>query len=80
MCMESCFPDRLKYVEVAALLKGLDNLNEENYRPVRVSTALSKLQKYLKKVSFVQMSSYFYLYSQKFCPVLDLHIAVKPFY
>ena len=49
MCMESCFPDRLKYVEVAALLKGLDNLNEENYRPVRVSTALSKLQKYLKK-------------------------------
>ena len=55
MFMESCFPDILKYAEVAALFKRLDNLDKGNYRPVSVLTALSKV---FEKVSCVQMSSY----------------------
>ena len=63
MFMESCFPDILKYAEVAALFKRLDNLDKENYRPVSVLTALSKL---FEKVSCVQMSSYFEFIFSKF--------------
>ena len=50
MFMESCFPDIIEYAEVAALFKRLDNLNKENYRPVSVPTALSKV---FEKVSGV---------------------------
>ena len=63
MFMESCFPDILKYAEVAALFKRLDNLNKGNYRPVSVLTALSKV---FEKVSCVQMSSYFESIFSKF--------------
>ena len=61
--MESCFPDILKYAEVAALFKRLDNIDKENYRPVSVLTALSKV---FEKVSCVQMSSYFEFIFSKF--------------
>ena len=63
MFMESCFPDILKYAEVVALFKRLDNLNKENYRPVSVLTALSKV---FEKVSGVQLSSYFESIFSKF--------------
>ena len=63
MFMESCFPDILKYAEVAARFKRLDNLNKENYRPVSVLTALSKV---FEKVSGVQLSSYFESIFSKF--------------
>ena len=63
MFMESCFPDILKYAEVAALFKRLDNLDKKNYRPVSVLTALSKV---FEKVSCVQMSSYFEFIFSKF--------------
>ena len=63
MFMESCFPDKLKYAEVAALFKRLDNLDKENHRPVSVLTALSKV---FEKVSCVQMSSYFEFIFSKF--------------
>ena len=63
MFMESCFPDILKYAEVAALFKRLDNLNKGNYRPVSVLTALSKV---FEKVSCVQMSSYVEFIFSKF--------------
>ena len=53
MFMESSFPDILKYAEVAALIKRLDNLDKENYRPVSVLTALSKV---FEKVSCVLIS------------------------
>ena len=42
MFMESCFPGILKYAEVAALFKRLDNLDKENYRPVSVLTGFIK--------------------------------------
>ena len=62
MFMESCFPDILKYAAVAALFKRLDNLDKENYRPVSVLTALSKV---FEKVPCLQMSSYFeFIYSK----------------
>ena len=67
MFMESCFPDILKYAEVSPFCKRLDNLNKENYRPVSVLTALSKV---FEKVPGVQMSSY---------SVLGLHLAAKPY-
>ena len=63
MFMESCFPDILKYAEVAASFKRLDNLDKENYRPVSVLMALSKV---FEKVSCVQMSSYFEFIFSKF--------------
>ena len=63
MFMEACFPDMLKCAEVAALFKRLDNLAKENYRPVSVLTALSKL---FEKVSGVQLSSYFESIFSKF--------------
>ena len=63
MFMESFFPDILKYAEVAALFKRLDNLDKENYKPVSVLTALSKV---FEKVSCVQMSSYFEFIFSKF--------------
>ena len=63
MFMESCFPDILKYAEIAASFKRLHNLDKENYRPVRVITALSKV---FEKVYCVQMSSYFEFIFSKF--------------
>ena len=42
MFMESRFPGILKYAEVAALFKRLDNLDQENYRPVSVLTGFIK--------------------------------------
>ena len=63
MFMQSCFPDIIKYAEVAALFKRLDNLNKGNYRPVSILTALSKV---FEKVSCVQMSSYFESIFSKF--------------
>ena len=76
MFMESSFPDILKYAEVAALFKRLDNLNKGNYWPVSVLTTLSKV---FEKVSCVQMSSYFESIFSKFLSGLGLHITVKPF-
>ena len=61
--MESCFPDILQYAEVAALFQRLDDLNKENYRPVSVLTALSKV---FEKLSGVQLSSYFESIFSKF--------------
>ena len=63
MFMESCFPDKLKFLEVAALFKKLYNLDKKNYRPVSVLTDLSKV---FEKVSCVQMSSYFEFIFSKF--------------
>ena len=40
---EYTFPDLLKYAEMAALFKKLDRLCKENYRPVSILTALSKV-------------------------------------
>ena len=60
MFMESCSPHILKYAEVAALFKRLDHLDKDNYRPVSVFTALSKV---FEKVSFVQMSGFRPTYS-----------------
>ena len=74
--MESCFPDTLKYAEVAALFKRLDNLNKENYRPVSVLTALSKVFK--KKYRVYSCHHILNLYCQNFYPVLGLHLAAKP--
>ena len=33
---EYTFPDLLKYVDIAALLKKLDRLCKQNYRPVSI--------------------------------------------
>ena len=63
MFMESCFPNILKYAEVAALFKRPDNLDKENYRPVSVLMALSKV---FEKVLCVQMTSYFEFIFPKF--------------
>ena len=44
MSIDKCtFPDLLKYAEIAALFKKLDKLCKENYRPVSILTALSKV-------------------------------------
>ena len=40
---ECTFPDLLKYAEMAALFKKLERLCKENYRPVSILTALSKV-------------------------------------
>lgn len=40
---EGFFPDSLKLAEVAALFKKLDMLNKDNYRPVSILTAISKI-------------------------------------
>jgi len=40
---ETCFPDCLKNAEVSAIYKKNDSLCKENYRPVSVLTALSKI-------------------------------------
>ena len=53
MSIDDCtFPDLLKYAEMAALFKKLDRLCKENYRPVSILTALSKI--YCR-----QLTSYF---------------------
>ena len=54
MRMESCFPDILKYAEVAVLFKRLDNLDKENYRPINVLMSLSKV---FETASCLQMPS-----------------------
>ena len=44
MSIDECtFPDLLKYAEIADLFKKLDRLWKENYRPVSILTALSKV-------------------------------------
>ena len=44
MSIDECtFPDLLKYAEIAASFKKLDRLYKENYRPVSILTALSKV-------------------------------------
>ena len=53
---ECTFPDLLKYAEMAALFKKLDRLCKENYRPVSILTALSKV---FKKIYCRQLTSYF---------------------
>ena len=45
------------------MFKRLDNLDKDNYRPVSVLTALSKV---FEKVSCVQLSSYFEYIFQNF--------------
>ena len=41
--LECKFPDILKYAEVNALFKRIDELIKENYRPVSILTAISKI-------------------------------------
>ena len=42
MSIDECtFPDLLKYAEIAALLKKLDRLCKQNYRPVSIVISLS---------------------------------------
>ena len=53
---ECTFPDLLKYAEMAALFKKLDRLGKENYRPVSILTALSKV---FEKIYCRQLTSYF---------------------
>ena len=49
-------PDLLKYAEIAALFKELDRLCKENYRPVSILAALSKV---FEKMYCRQLTSYF---------------------
>ena len=57
MSIDECtFPDLLKYAEMAALFKKLDRLCKENYRPVSILTALSKV---FEKIYCRQLTSYF---------------------
>ena len=57
MSIDECsFPDLLKYAEMAALFKKLDRLCKENYRPVSILTALSKV---FEKIYCRQSTSYF---------------------
>ena len=57
MSIDECtFPDLLKYAEMAALFKKLDRLYKENYRPVSILTALSKV---FEKIYCRQLTSYF---------------------
>ena len=60
---ECTFPDILKYAEIASLFKRLDSLKKENYRPVSVLTALSKI---FENVFNMQMSQYFDLIFSNF--------------
>ena len=52
---ECTFPDLLKYAEIAALFKKLDRLCKENYGPVSILTALSKV---FEKMYCRQLTSY----------------------
>ena len=55
MSIDECtFPDLLKYAEIAALFKKLDRLCKENYRPVSILTALSKVfeNMYCRQLTF----------------------------
>ena len=57
MSIDECtFPDVLKYAEIAALFKKLDRLCKQNYRPVSIFTALSKV---FEKIYCRQLTSYF---------------------
>ena len=57
MSIDECtFPDLLKYAEIAALFKKLDRLCKENYRPISILTALSKV---FEKMYCRQLTSYF---------------------
>ena len=61
MSIDECtFPDLLKYAEIATLLKKLDRLCKENYRPVSILTALSKV---FEKMYCRQLTSYLTAYS-----------------
>ena len=53
---ENTFPDLLKYAEVSSLYKKGDPLLKNNYRPLSVLSALSKI--FEKLINF-QLSSYF---------------------
>ena len=55
-CIINTFPDLLKYAEIAALFKKLDRLCKENYRPVSILIALSKV---FEKTYCRQLTSYF---------------------
>ena len=57
------FPDILKYAEVNALFKRIDELIKENYRPASVLTAVSKI---FEMVFNIQMSTYFDMLFSKF--------------
>ena len=74
--MESCLPDILIYAEVAASFKRLDNLDRENCRPISVLMALSKA--FEKKSRVYKCHHILNAYFQNFCPLLGLHIFVKP--
>ena len=53
---ECIFPDMLKYAELAALFKKSERIIKENYRPVSVLTALSKL---FERTYSGQLSNFF---------------------
>ena len=57
ICSSECrFPDKLKLAEISALLKKIDRLCKENYRPVSILTALSKV---FERSHSDQLSPYF---------------------
>ena len=57
MSIDECaFPDLLKYAEISALFKKLDRLCKQNYRPVSILTALSKV---FEKIYCRQLTSHF---------------------
>ena len=53
---ECRFPDKLKLAEISALFKKIDRLCKENYRPVSILTALSKV---FERSHSNQLSPYF---------------------
>ena len=54
--LECKFPDILKHAKVNALFKRIDELLKENYRPVSLITAVSKI---FERVFNIQMSTNF---------------------
>ena len=71
---ECTFPDLLKYVEMAALFKKLDRLCKENYRPVSILTALSKV---FEKIYCRQLASYFDRIFSKYLSGLDNDLGIS---
>ena len=58
MSMDECvLPGLLNFAEISALFKKLDRLCKENYRPVSILTALSKL---FERNHANQISSFFF--------------------
>ena len=76
MSIDECvFPGLLKFAEISALFKKLDRLCKENYRPVSILTALSKV---FERNHANQISSFFEKISRNFCQDFVKDTVVKP--